>query len=280
MSDVVRPERSTDDLSKQDRARVASGHYLGWRGAVRPGPARADAQFTLLVTHPSSPPHGTFDYSLNTRANTSGKLTSFQFNSAHKQNSIKHLGTGKYQLTLGGPKTAGTQGIVKLSAYGNTPGDCELGGWKGSASGELVNVDCYGVGHVLADRDFIITYASANSIMGINGQVVANAFANSKAAVYQPAVQYDSAKGAKVTVAHLATGRYNVLTAGSAGNVAKFGGDVQVNAVGTNGRHCSVIGWAQELTPSIDIECDDSQGHPHCVDFTAKLYTVTNCIQF
>ena len=70
-----------------------------------------------------------------------------------------------------------------------------------------MNVDCYGVGHVLADRDFIITYASANSIMGINGQVVANAFANSKAAVYQPAVQYDSAKGAKVTVAHLATGR-------------------------------------------------------------------------
>lgn len=222
----------------------------------------AATDFSLVVTHPTGVPHGTFDYALNTRANTSGSLGSFQYNSAHKKNSVKFLGTGKYQLTLGGPKTTGTTGIVKLSPYGNAPGGCELVGWTGSASGELVNVDCFGVGHVPADRDFIVTYASGNSLLGINGQVVANAFANGKAGLYQPAVQYDSVKGARVTVVHLRTGLYEVYPAGSSGNAAKFGGDFQLNAVGTRGRHCILGGWENAITPSAQVECFDVHDDP------------------
>ncbi len=234
------------------------------------GGAAQDAGFSLIVTHPSSSPHGTFDYSLNTRANTSGKLTSFQFNSAHKANSIRHLGTGKYQLTLGGPKTTGTHGVVKLSAYGDTPGDCELAGWKGSGTGVLVKVNCYAVGNVPTDRDFVVTYATANSVMGINGQVVANALANGKAGGYEPSVQFDSVKGARVTVIHLQTGIYEVFPAGSEGNAAKFAGNAQVNAVGSLGQHCSVDGWVQQLTPQIDIECRDAHGNSSDSAFTAE----------
>jgi len=222
--------------------------------------APSNGDFTVLVTQATGTPHGTFDYALNTRANTSGTLTSFQYNSAHKKNSVKFLGTGKYQLMFEGPKTSGTKGVVKVTPFGNAAGDCELVSWTGSGKGVLVNVDCYGPGHVLADRDFVVTYASANSLMGINGQIVANAFANSSAAVYQPAVQYDSVRGAKVTVVNLDHGQYEVFVAGSAGNPVKFGGDVQVSAVSSLGRHCGLLGWSAQHTPAINVACWDPKG--------------------
>ena len=67
----------------------------------------------------------------------------------------------------------------------------------------------------------MVTYTTADGLMGINNQVVANAFANSTAAVYQPTGQDNSARGAKVTIVHYQTGSYEVLPAGSAGNVAQ-----------------------------------------------------------
>ncbi len=229
-----------------------------------------NASFNMLVTRPTSPPHGTFDYAYAYRSTSSGQLVSFQYNSAHKKNFSRHLGTGKYQITFSGPKTSGTRGIVKVSAYGDLPGDCELVSWKGSAKGEVVNVDCYGVGHVAQNRKFVVTFATANSLMGINGQVDANAFANSRSAVYQPAVQFDSKHGARVTIVHYELGDYGVLAAGSSGNVARFGGDVQVSAVGTTGAHCFSDGWSQELTPSLSVECVDRHGHSVDSPFTVE----------
>ena len=230
-----------------------------------------NAEFDLVITRPTHPVNGTFDYSLVSRVNSSGKLTSFQYNSSHKSNSVRHLRTGQYQVTLGGPRTTGTHGIVKVTAFGAEPGDCELESWSGSAKGEVVNVGCYRLGHVAQNREFIVTYATASSLMAINGQVAANAFANTKAAVYQPADQYDSTRGAKVTVVHYATGSYEVLPAGSSGNVAKWGGDVQVNAVDSRGRHCFVVGWSQQLTPSISISCvSKTGGQPVDSPFTVE----------
>lgn len=220
--------------------------------------------FSLVVTHVTGQPHGTFDYALNTRANTSGNLTGFAFNSAHKKNSVKFLGTGKYQVTFGGPKTSGTQGIVKVTPFGAQPGECQPVSWTGSAKGELVNVRCYDAAHALADRTFIVTYATASSLMGINGQVVANAFANSRAPVYQPTDQFDSGKGARVTVAHYAKGFYEVLEAGSSGNVANFLGNVQVNAVGSRDQRCQIVSQGNELTPSLIVACLDA--HDKLVD--------------
>jgi hypothetical protein len=221
-----------------------------------------DADFNLIATRPTHTPHGTFDYAWVNKLTASGTLTSsYQYNSAHKKNSVRHLGTGKYQVTFGGPRSAGTHGIVKVTAYGVAPGDCQLAGWKGSAKGEVVDVDCFTSGHAGQNREFDVTYAASNSLLGINGQVDANALANGRGAVYQPAVQYDSKRGARVTVAHYATGSYEVLAAGSAGNTGLWGGDVQVNSIGSDGKHCVVAGWSQQYTPAIDVSCFDRHGH-------------------
>ena len=235
-----------------------------------PTGAPEDTDFSLLVTHANGRVNGTFDYSYVFPFTKSGTLSTDQFNSAGKKNSVRHLGPGRYVVSLGGPKSTGTRGIVKVSLVGGAPGECQLGNWAGTANGAAVNVDCYGLAHALGDRPFNVTYATANSLMGINNQVVANAFANSKAAVYQPADQYDSTRGAKVTVVHYRTGSYEVLVAGSAGNIAKFGGDVQVSAVGSTGKHCVVESWQQQLTPAIRIGCFDSHGSDADSPFTVQ----------
>jgi hypothetical protein len=219
-----------------------------------------DIVFDLVVTHAVSPPHGVFDYSFVNKDNSSGNLVAYQYNSSRKKNSVKHLSKGHYQVTLAGPSSKGTTGIVKVSAYGNEPGSCELEGWTGSAKGELVNVDCYTLHHVAQNREFIVTYATANSLLGINGQTVANAFANGSSALYQPKVQYDSHKSARVSVVHYSTGEYGVLPVGSDGDFDHWGGDVQISAVDSKGRLCVSDGWDQELTPSITVDCYDAKG--------------------
>ena len=232
---------------------------------VATGNADLDAEFDLVVTRPAHPVAGTFDYSVVTKL--SGPMTQHQYNSSGLPNTVKHLGPGEFQVTLGGPETTGRQGIVKVSALQPSDGSCQLTGWQGSAKGVLVNVDCYTFPHTPADQHFVVTYTTADSLMGINNQVVANAFANSTAAVYQPG-QDNSTRGAKVTIVHYQTGSYEVLPAGSAGDVAKFGGNVQVSAVGSHGQFCIVNGWSQQLTPSISVACYDQNGNLANAPFT------------
>jgi hypothetical protein len=219
------------------------------------------ADFDLIVTHPTSTPHGVFDFAYAADGTRSGTLCCDQYNSAGKQNSVKFLGTGRYQLTLGGPKTSGTHGTVKVSPDGAVPGDCELVGWRGSKQGEVVDVDCFSDAGARQDRSFMVSYASSNNLMGLNGKTEASALASGAAAVYQPSVQYDSTRGARVTVVRYSTGTYEVLFAGSEGTSAN-GGDIQVNAVGSSDRHCIVDYWAQQFTPAAYIHCFGNNGNP------------------
>jgi hypothetical protein len=225
---------------------------------VATGNPDGDAEFDLVVTRPVHPVGGTFDYSVITKL--SGTMKQHQYNSAGKPNTVRHLGTGMFQVVLGGPKTTGRRGIVKVSSLQPSNGGCQLMGWQGSADGVVVDVNCYTYPHTLADRHFVVTYTTASSLMGINHQFAANAFAVGSAPVYQPTVQYDSTRGARVTIVHYKTGTYEVLPAGSAGDVAKFGGDVEVSAVGSKGQFCITNGWSQELTPSISVACYDRNG--------------------
>jgi hypothetical protein len=234
--------------------------------------ALSDGNFNVIVTHPTIAPHGVFDYALDYEPNASGTLITNQYNSSHKKNSVKHLGTGRYQLLFGGPKTTGTQGIAHVTPVGAQSGNCELVSWTGSAKGELVNVDCFaaGPGHAPQNRKFIVTYATSSSLMGINGQVVANAFANGKAPLYAPNVQFSSKRGAKVSVVHYRTGEYGVLAVGSGGNAVKWGGDVQANAVGTRGQLCISGGWGTGITPSLSVNCYDKSGNLADASFTVE----------
>ncbi len=227
--------------------------------------AAADTRFDLVVTQPTSAPHGIFDYAWVYKSSSSGRLTMYQYNSSRKENSVTHLSTGHYRVLLGGPASSGTHGVVKVTPYGSLAGDCQLASWSAAAhGGENVYVNCYDVHHHAQNRQFMVTYATTTSLLGINGQVVANAFANGRAALYQPVVQYSSKHGARITVVHLGTGDYEVIAVGSGGNYAQWGGDVQINSVGTKGQLCTADSWSTNLTPAIEVECFDH--HDHLVD--------------
>jgi hypothetical protein len=229
----------------------------------------SNSDFTVLVTHVTSKPLGTLDYSLVYKSSASGNLSTYQYNSAGKKNSVKHLGTGNYQVTLGGPKTSGRTGAVKVTAYGSGPGSCDPVRWGGSSRGEVVNVRCFGFAKTAENREFVLTYAATNNLMGLNKRTDVNVFATGSRTVYQPQLQYDSHHGARATVAHLAAGEYLVLAAGSQGT-ASYGGDVQVSAVGSAGIYCDSDGWDQQFTPELYVNCYQSDGGPANSSFTLQ----------
>ena len=237
-----------------------------------PGSGSYDnSSFSVIVTQPMSAPSGTYDYSSVYKDTTSGTLTgAYQYNSAHKKNSVRHLGTGQYQVTLGGPASTGTAGTVKVTAWGNEPGGCNPTGWHGGGDGEVVSVDCFTAAFGAQNRSFTLVYTTTSNLMGLTGRINAAAYADSAAAVYQPKVQNDSRHGARVTVAEYSPGSYEILFAGSgSGTSAINAGNVQVTAVGT-GRQCFIDDWIKDLTPSAYVICVNKAGDPVRSGFTIQ----------
>jgi hypothetical protein len=215
----------------------------------------ASTLFDLVVTHPSSPPPGVYDYSFVYDSTASGTLRTHQYNSDHKQNQVRFLGTGKYQVTLGGKRSSGRHGTVQISMFGSHGGECDLVGWHGSRAGEIVDVDCLDFNGVLTDSEFTLIYASTGNLLGLPARATANAFANrSSASSYSPPVQYDSVRHARVTVKNIGAGQYVVTFNGSEGTPA-YGGDVQVTALGVNSQVCTVDFWSQAKAPAAHISC-------------------------
>jgi hypothetical protein len=229
-----------------------------------------NSPFSLTVTQPRSAPGGPYDYAFVYKDATSGTLTgAYQYSSARKKDRVAHLGTGRYQVTLGGRRSAGTAGTVKVTPWGNEPGGCNVTGWHGSSTGEIVTVDCSTAAFAPQNRPFVLVYAKRTNLMGLAGKTTASAYASRRAAaVYQPKVQYDSHRGARVTVLNSGPGRYQILFAGSgSGQPGANPGDIQVSAVGPS-RQCFIDTWVQAVTPNAYVDCDNKTGHLANAAFT------------
>jgi len=224
--------------------------------------APVNASFDVLVTQPKRAPSGVFDYAAVPKAR-SGKLTGAgDYNSSRKADSVRHLGTGRYQVTMPGPAARGTTGTVQVTNvdhYG--PGNCELAGWHGTRAGQVIDVGCFATDGTPQNRYFGVTYARSANLMGLGGVTNASAYANRPAALaYQPAIQYDSRRGASVVVIWEGRGQYLVIPAGSGGPSTVNGGNVQVSAVGTTDDRCYVDSWGQGTAPEISVSCVNSHG--------------------
>jgi hypothetical protein len=217
----------------------------------------ANTGFALIVTQPVTAPPGTFDYSWVYRAASSGKLTGqYQYNSAHKGNSLRHLGTGRYQVTFSGAAPAGTKGTVKVSAYGSAAGDCAASGWHGSSKGLVVDVNCYAASGKPVNRDFDVTYAARTNLMGLGIYPTANALVSAAGRVL---TQFDSQHKAHVTVTHAKRGLYLMQLNGIPENFS--GGDVQVSPVTGNKDHCVAVKWKGYAHKTVaTVDCFDGHG--------------------
>jgi len=219
--------------------------------------------FDVTITKPHSKPTGVFDYSWVFADTHSSNLTGLgQYNSSHKTNRVKHLGTGRYQVTFPGPKSSGVHGTVDVTPFGSGGGNCDLAGWKGSKSGEVVDVDCYSPTGSRQNREFDVLYASTSNVLGLNRDIDANVLFPAHTGVTSPSEHYYSTSGAQATGDQSPTGFYAVALPGSGGQWPYVGGDPQVNAVSTHDDHCDVEYWDQNPIPVVDVECTNSAGDP------------------
>jgi hypothetical protein len=220
-------------------------------------------EFDVTITEPHSKPAGVFDYSWVDATAHSSNLTGLgQYNSSHKTNRVKHLGTGRYQVTFPGPKSSGVHGTAEVTPFGAGGGNCVLAGWTGSKSGEVVNVDCYSPAGSRQNRRFDVLYASTNNVLGLNRDVDANALFSGRSGITAPTEHYYSTRGAEALAEESSPGLYEVALPGSGGEYPFLGGDVQVSAVSTHDDHCQVQGWDQDLIPGVNVECTNGAGHP------------------
>jgi hypothetical protein len=218
-----------------------------------------DSAFDVVVTQPKSSQGEVFDYDVVPAAR-SGKLTGHgQYNSSGKTNSVRHLSTGRYQVTLPGPSASGVTGTVQLTdIFPKTGpnGDCELAGWHGSPAGQTVDVDCFSASGGRENRSFGVSYVRYGNLLGAGSLTSVYAYANRPdATAYRPSTQYDSRRGARVTVDHEGAGEYVVRPARSGGPTTTDGGNVEVSAVGTADVRCYVVDWDQKANPAIVVDC-------------------------
>jgi hypothetical protein len=199
----------------------------------------AAAEFFLTVTRPRSAPGGVFDYAFSYRFTGSGKLTGdTQYNSERGANSMKTLGTGRYQILFGGKPTKGATGVVKVTGVGTAAGYCNPVSFSGTKKGEVVDVDCFGPTGAPQEQVFEVVYATGANVLGATGLSTANAYVSSQSPAYQPADQYVSRRGGRVTVVHYGLGEYQVVLSGLPIGATNIG-NMQVSAVGKSAQ-CEV----------------------------------------
>ena len=175
-----------------------------------------------------------------------------------------------------GVGTTGTKGTVKVSAYGQGGGDCQLKSWSGQSAGEVIFVNCYSASGQRQNRFFVVSFARANNLLGMNNMTGANALADQPAVTaYIPHIKSKSHSGATIDLVETSNHVFQVRFHGSQGNSADpgGGGNVQVTAQGNSYAHCVPTKWTQGSTPSATVACRNNSGHLTGSKFTVQWVT-------
>lgn len=234
-----------------------------------------NADFSVTVTQPTSPPHGALAYDwIASKAKSYSLSGQYQYNSANHANSVTHLGIGQYKINMPGVGTLGTSGTVKVSAYNSGAGDCQLKSWGGTSTGEAIFVNCYSATGTPQNRQFVVSYARGNNVMGQDSLTDANALADQPASsAYIPHTQFDSHAGATVSMSQFeephvwlvifaAVGGHPSNTNGGAGNV-------QVTPQNGSYTHCFMFESSSGFSPEAAVACLNNSGH-----IVSSKYTV------
>ncbi len=232
-----------------------------------------DTYFDLSVTRAGTVSHGLLDYAWIANKNKSYTLSGKElFNSARKRSTVRHLGTGRYEVTFTGNGKVTNTGTVKVSPYGDGDGNCQAASWHGGRTATSVYVDCFTYAGHRVNRQFLLVYARSNNILGQSGVTTATAAATKpKTKSYHPSPQYDSHAGARVKVVKVSEGHYQVYFTGSEGpGGPSHGGDVQVTTIGSTFARCTPYSYSQGSTPSAYVTCYNAGGSEIYASFAVQ----------
>lgn len=124
-----------------------------------------------------------------------------RFNSAGGSNQVVPGPVGVWKVTLPGLGSSGLSGNVQLTAVNPTkPAKCELNGWAPSASGQTLQVRCFGAGTAPLNTGWTLTYHRGRTVLGTQPKLFAYTFDNQPSlpgpyAPTPPAVNFNSAAG-------------------------------------------------------------------------------------
>lgn len=263
---MTRPTLDVTPYQTQETCGVAAAGAAkggGWSVEVRCyslSGTPQDGLFDLMLGQPSARPNGVLGFGIVDTASRSGRLTS-AYSSSHQVSRFKRVGAGHYLVTMPGPATKGVTGTVKVTLFGSSGGDCEIGGWHGTATGQLVDVRCFAPSGAPRNSMFSVTYVRRNNLFGLNGATDAYAYASlPQAGRYQPATQFGSHRHAAVTIVRYGVGQYQVRLHGSGGPFGTNGGDVQISTVGSTDNHCRVLSWSGGANPVAYVSCVSNAG--------------------
>jgi hypothetical protein len=227
--------------------------------------------FDLTITKPRAKVAGVLDYGWVDHVNKSGKLSGLgDYNSSGKTNRVTHLATGRYEIRFPGPASSGVTGTVEVTPFKTAGGNCVDAGWKGTAAGQQVLVDCYSATGARQNDQFTVVYASGNNILGLNHAGDANALFGGSGGILQPRTHYYSAASARGIGLEYNPGEYEADFAGAGGDTSLYGGDVQVEAVSPHDYHCFTDGWDTSPLASIGIYCESRGGKDVATPFTVQ----------
>jgi hypothetical protein len=231
--------------------------------------ARMDAPYMVAFTSGGST-SGTTDYVWASRPTTLSyaPAPAYSFNSSGTINKITRLGVGQYQVNMPGPAVSG--GTVKVTAYGTAADSCQVAGWVGLSTGQVVDVHCFDATGAAANDKFTVTYTNADDLLGDGGDSGYLWGDDPTNPHYMPDLVYQwDTVGSQATVTRSVTGQYeNQFPKASMGNT----GDEQATAYGAVDAHCIVDGPAGKVgfTQTADVFCYDTSGNPMDVYYTVQ----------
>src|SRR5580693_4682097 len=200
--------------------------------------------FDLTITKPRVKVAGVLDYAWVSQDSKTENLPGpGNYNSSHKTNRVKHLGTGRYEILLPGPASHGVTGTVEVTGFRTAGANCVDAGWKGTGAGQQVLVDCYSPAGARQNDEFTVVYANGNNILGLNHAGDANALFRGRVGFIQPGAHYYSSPATRGIAIGYDPGDYQADFTGAGGDTGAYGGDVQTEAVSPHDYHCFSDGW-------------------------------------
>jgi hypothetical protein len=201
-----------------------------------------------------------------------------QGNSTGSGNTAEFLGgLGRYHVRFGGVGTGGSEGVVHVTALGNTSNTCGIESWNPEATDIVASIYCKdALGQDTTSR-FTATFLATDTLSGRLAYLATSvADADSTPVV---ARNFNSTGGTNTVHHNVADGDYSVTLPG----LGSHRGDVQVTAIGTylstsksdtvpagtpDSRSC-MASWGPSGTDMlVHVTCFDASGSPVDTNFT------------
>lgn len=213
----------------------------------------------------------------------------YTFNSKGLKNTVKKIGTGRYEVTFPSMKansqTPGQKGNVQVTPYGDHFRRAKVVSWGGHDGKKVKTIiQLYNANGQPADGQFVVSYISDFGIgqaeYGEDPDYGAYVWAgNPTAANYTPTLAYQDINTSPqaITIQKTGTGTYRVKLP----KIINYKSTMAIaSAYGSGATYCTILGWSLNSSDDtiVTVRCYNAAGIPTNSKFTLFYYTDKNVL--